>query len=78
MADEEGDGACGRCCCRPPLVSSVGGGCEGGSYGRVYMGLGGETKGRRGAVTFLVLGEEKFQPGRGRLKRKEEGLCGVG
>jgi hypothetical protein len=44
------------------------------------MGLGGETKGRRGAVTFLVLGEEKqFQPGRGeRLKRKEEGLCREG
>ena len=26
--DEEGDGVCGCCCCRPPLGSSVGGGCE--------------------------------------------------
>jgi len=29
--DEEGGGVCGRCCCRPPLGSSVGGGCEGDS-----------------------------------------------
>jgi len=42
------------------------------------MGLGVETKGRRGEVNFLILGEEKFQPGRGRLKRKEEVLCGEG
>jgi len=36
------------------------------------MGLGGETKGKRGAVTFLVLGEAKqFQPGRGGAAEKE-------
>ena len=29
LVDEEGDGICGCCCCRPPLGSSVGGCCEG-------------------------------------------------